>query len=164
MMILAPTIINDHRMLLISPLEVSYLSLPTLRKQVNVDGNLEPDAIEFMRWMRELDARDVKMTSALRMNASFPYILPSVHLPSEPATRILDAGIRDNYGMHLSTRFYSAFKDWIEYNCGEAIFLQIRTDNLESDLEKANRSSCGRREQRSLLSTSGSIGITRSTR
>ena len=141
LMILSPTIINDHRMMLISPQNISYLNLPTLRNPENRDGNLEPDAIEFMRWLANNDAKDVKMTSALRMNASFPYILPSVHLPSDPPTRVLDAGIRDNYGLHLSTRFYSAFKEWIEYNCGEAIFIQIRTDNLESDLEKANRSS-----------------------
>jgi hypothetical protein len=141
MMILSPTIINDHRMMLISAQDVSYLCLPTLRNQGSEDGNLEPDAVEFMRWLQDKGAADVKMTSALRMNASFPYILPSVHLPSDPPTRILDAGIRDNYGMHLSTRFYSAFKDWIEFNCGEAVFLQIRTDNFESDLEEASRSS-----------------------
>jgi len=141
LLILSPTIINDNRMLLISSQPVSYLTRPTLRKQKLYDHSLEPDGLEFMRWMDELGARDVKMTSGLRMNASFPYILPSVNLPSDPPTRIMDAGIRDNYGLHLSTRFYSAFHDWIELNCGEAIFLQIRTDNLESDLEKANRSS-----------------------
>lgn len=141
MLILSPTIINDHRMLLISSQDVSYLARPTLRYQKFYDHSLESDGIEFMRWMGTKGAADVKMVSALRMNATFPYILPSVHLPSEPQARVMDAGIRDNYGLHLATRFYSAFSDWIATNCGEAIFLQIRTDNLESDLEKANRSS-----------------------
>ena len=140
-MILSPTIINDHRMLLMSAQNVSYLTRPTLRKEQTIAGNLEPDGMEFMRWMEDKGAKDVKLVSAIRMNASFPYILPAVYLPSDPGTRIMDAGMRDNYGLHLSTRFYSSFKEWIEYYCGEAIFVQIRTDNLESDLERANQTS-----------------------
>ncbi len=141
LLILSPTIVNDQRMLLISSQNVSYLSRPHLRNNLTLSGNLEPDGIEFMRWMKEKGAEDTKMVSALRMNASFPYILPAVHLPSEPYTKIMDAGIRDNYGLSVSTRFYSAFKNWIDLNCGEAIFIQIRTGNLESDLEDANKSS-----------------------
>lgn len=141
MIVLSPTIVNDHRMLLIGAQNMSYLSRPHLRHDLTIAGNLEPDGIEFMRWMEEKGAENVKMVSALRMNASFPYILPAVHLPSEPHIKILDAGIRDNYGLSVSTRFYSAFKNWIDINCGEAVFIQIRTDNLESDLEKATNSS-----------------------
>lgn len=141
LLILSPTIVNDQRMLLVSAQDVSYMTRPHLRNELRINGNLEPDGIEFMRWMQNNGAENVKMVSALRMNASFPYILPAVNLPSEPVTKIMDAGIRDNYGLMVSTRFYSSFKNWIDINCGEAIFIQIRTDNLESDLVKANKSS-----------------------
>ena len=141
MLVYSPTIVNDQRMLLISSQNVSYLTRPHLRNNLTVAGNLEPDGIEFMRWMKDFGAEDVKMVSAARMNASFPYLLPAVNLPSNPNTKIMDAGIRDNYGLSVSTRFYSAFKNWIDINCGEAVFLQIRTDNLEEDLIKANKSS-----------------------
>ncbi|MEZ5009236.1 MAG: hypothetical protein R2753_13880 [Chitinophagales bacterium] len=141
MLILSPTIVNDQRMLLISAQDISYMARPHLRNELNISGNLEPDGIELMRWMENNGSENVKMVSALRMNASFPYILPAVNLPSEPVTKIMDAGIRDNYGLSVSTRFYSSFKNWIDINCGEAIFLQIRTDNLESELEQANKSS-----------------------
>jgi hypothetical protein len=141
LLIYSPTIVNDQRMLLISSQNVSYLSRPNLRNKLTVKGNLEPDGVEFMRWMADYGAEDVKMISAARMNASFPYLLPAVNLPSEPAVKIMDAGIRDNYGLAVSTRFYSAFKNWIDINCGESIFIQIRTDNLEDDLENANKTS-----------------------
>jgi hypothetical protein len=91
--------------------------------------------------MKDYGAEDIKMISAARMNASFPYLLPAVNLPSAPGVKIMDAGIRDNYGLGVSTRFYSAFKNWIDVNCGESIFIQIRTDDLEDDLVTANQSS-----------------------
>jgi hypothetical protein len=62
----------------------------------------------------------------LRMNATFPYILPNVWLPSNPIIDVMDAGLRDNFGQETSLRFLNVFKDWIKENTGGVILLQIR--------------------------------------
>jgi hypothetical protein len=74
----------------------------------------QPEAIEFQRFFRDQDADNLKLTSALRMNATFPYITPIVSLPSQPPMRVMDAGLRDNYGYRISRfAFLHTFRDWI---------------------------------------------------
>ena len=41
----------------------------------------------------------------------------------------MDAGIRENSGLAVSTRFYSVFKDWIDANTSGVIFITLRVDN-----------------------------------
>src|SRR6185437_8913590 len=60
------------------------------------------------------------------MNATFPYILPVVKLPSQPAMNIMDAGLRDNFGMETADRYLYVIRDWIKKNVGDVIFLEIR--------------------------------------
>ena len=59
---------------------------------------------------------NLRMLTALRMNATYPYILPSVWLPSHPVIDVMDAGLRDNSGQETSLRFLNVFKDWINKN------------------------------------------------
>ncbi len=40
----------------------------------------------------------MRLLTALRINATFPYVLPNVWLPSKPVIDVMDAGLRDNYG------------------------------------------------------------------
>ena len=70
---------------------------------------------------------NLKFTTALRMNATYPYILPNVHLPSIPKIEVLDAGFRDNHGITSATRFIHVFKDWILDNTSGVILVQIDT-------------------------------------
>jgi hypothetical protein len=60
------------------------------------------------------------------MNATFPYVLPNVWLPSKPVIDVMDAGLRDNYGPELAIRFVQVFKEWIEENTSGVIMIQIR--------------------------------------
>ena len=72
------------------------------------------------------------------MNASFPYVLPNVWLPSNPVIDVMDAGLRDNYGMETTLRFIENFKDWLKANTSKIIILQIRDrnqDNWQQPLE-----------------------------
>ena len=81
---------------------------------------------------------NLRMLTALRMNATFPYVLPSVWLPSNPVVDVMDAGLRDNFGEETTLRFIDNFKDWIEKNTGGVIILQIRDrqkDNWQHILE-----------------------------
>jgi len=128
MMIMSPTIINDQRILLISPQHVSYLTRPYIANSKGYLDYLAPDAIEFIPFFKDYGAERVRMVSALRMNGSFPYILPPVYLPSDPELKVMDAGIRENYGIGISSRFYNVFREWIDNYTSGAIFIQFRTD------------------------------------
>jgi hypothetical protein len=129
MMILSPTIINDQRILIMSPQQVSYLTRPYIENSTGYLDYLAPDGIEFLPFFSDYGAENVKFTTALRMNASFPYIFPPVYLPSQPELKVMDAGIRENYGVSISSRFYNVFKNWIDEYTSGAIFLQLRTDS-----------------------------------
>lgn len=128
MMVIAPVIINDGRTFLISSTPVSYL-LQAYSRQNNPFVSI-PDGIEINHFFKDLNPGHLKLTSALRLNATFPYILPAASLPTEPAIEVMDAGIRDNYGIINAVRFLYAFKDWIEQNTSGVILVQIR-DNYK---------------------------------
>ena len=124
MMILAPSVVNDGRRMLISSQPLSYLCYenPDDKKQLN----LSFENIEFARMFANHDAGNLLMSSALRMNSTFPYILPYPSLPTEPSIEVMDAGLRDNFGMKVSAKYISVFKKWIEKNTSGLIILQIR--------------------------------------
>jgi hypothetical protein len=101
---------------------------------------VEIDAVDF-RWLfQRQNADNLRFLSALRMNATYPYVLPSVFLPSSPAIEALDAGFRDNYGILSATRFIQVFRDWILENTSGVILLQITSsDRIESITPSDNK-------------------------
>jgi hypothetical protein len=138
MMIFTPSVINDGRRLLISPQPVSYLTY-TPAKTGTVLRSL-PEDIEFSRFFKEQGADNLRFSSAIRMNATFPYILPSVSLPSNPILEVMDAGFRDNYGLRTSIRYLYHFRNWIANNTDRVIFLQIRENHKAYDLKTQGKS------------------------
>lgn len=120
MLLITPTIINDGRRLVISPQGVRHLCMPP------GDAAFDADGIDFVHFFKSQKPADLKMTSALRMNAGFPFILPSIALPSQPKTFVMDAGIRDNFGVSVAARFLSNYKDWIMENTAGVLHIQIR--------------------------------------
>ncbi|MFX9696161.1 hypothetical protein ABTP07_19910, partial [Acinetobacter baumannii] len=46
--------------------------------------SFDPDAIDFCSFFRQQKSDQISSLSALRMNATFPYVLPNVWLPSNP--------------------------------------------------------------------------------
>jgi len=123
-MIVNATIVNDGRRLLISSQPVSYLSQPAY----SLTDTFKPpiDAIDFASFFANQNPYNLRLTTALRMNATFPYILPVVKLPSHPQMNIMDAGLRDNFGTEVAARYFLVHKEWIERYAGNVIFLQIR--------------------------------------
>ena len=49
-----------------------------------------------------------------------------VSLPSVPNLEIVDAGIKDNYGIQTSTQFLDEFSNWIKNNTDGVVFIEIR--------------------------------------
>ncbi len=124
MMVFSPSIVNDGRKLLISPQGISYLTMNPKSEKTTYDKLF--DAVEYSRFFKEQGAKNTLFTSVLRMSATFPYITPIVSLPSEPRIEIMDAGLRDNYGLETSLRFIRAFNDWIAENTSGIVVIQIR--------------------------------------
>ncbi len=124
MLVVSPTILNSGGALQISSQPVSYL----LNAPSSVFPELKqlPNGIEFTRFFKNQNAANLRMSSALRMNAAFPYITPATTLPCEPSLDVLDAGLHDNYGTQNATQFILTFKDWIKENTSGVILLQIR--------------------------------------
>ncbi len=121
LMFLTPTTINDGRQLLISPIHTSYMCDKPVLKET-------PSMIEFLRAYQSSGADQLRFTSALRLNASYPFITPVATLPGKPPLNVTDAGLRDNFGYLASLRFLYVFRDWINQNTGGVVFISIGID------------------------------------
>lgn len=124
MLIVNGTIINDGRRLMMCAQPVSYLT----QSEQNMRNEDYPpiDAVDFAEFFKDQNPLNLRMTTALRMNATFPYILPVVRLPSEPTMNIMDAGLRDNFGTETAGRYLYVLREWLKKNAGKVIMLQIR--------------------------------------
>lgn len=119
-MILSPTIANDGRKLYITTRPFSFMNVDEDRDEPNIRG------VDFLRLFEEQDAEDLSFMTALRMSASFPYITPTISLPSKPRMEIMDAGIADNFGVSDALRFAYVFRDWIKENTSGVVLVMIR--------------------------------------
>ena len=132
MMFLSATNVVDLRKLIISPQPVSYMMRGYTADDPVNNNMYEIDAIDYGSFFSKNDPYNLRMTSALRMNATYPLILPNVSLPSDPKIDVFDAGIRDNFGMENTLRFLTVFQDWINNNTSGVVIIQIR-DNLKNN-------------------------------
>ncbi len=124
LLFVTPSIVNDGRRLIISPHSVSYMMAPPVA--LEKPQAVEIDAVDFMRLLEKQDAANLRFTTALRMNATYPYVLPDVFLPTEPMVEVLDAGFRDNFGIKTAVRFLHAHKDWIQTHASGVTLVVIR--------------------------------------
>ena len=86
--------------------------------------------------MRGHAADSTSVLSLVRSNATFPYIFPQAELPTEPRIKLMDAGVRDNFGWDITSLFLLSMRDWIEENTSGIILLQVR-DKRKDIHEKA---------------------------
>lgn len=123
MLYVSPSIVNDARRLILSPQPVSFMMIAPVG--VENRNAVEVDAIDFGQVFQDQSAYNLRFLTALRMNATYPYILPNVHLPSQPEIAVMDSGFLDNYGILSATRFMHVFKDWIRENTSGVVLVQI---------------------------------------
>ncbi|CAN5757221.1 hypothetical protein BH11BAC4_BH11BAC4_01470 [soil metagenome] len=126
---------SDGRKMMICTQPLSFMMKPSF---LLADSNASPDAVDFAALFKQQQPMNLRMLTALRMNATFPYVLPNVWLPSEPVIDVMDAGLRDNYGQETSLRFIELFKDWIQQNTSGLVILQLRdrlNDNWQQPYE-----------------------------
>ncbi len=138
MLYLTPSVVNDGRRLVISTQPVSFMmAAPTALRH---PGAFEIDAVDFGRLLRGHDADSLRFTTGLRMNATYPYVLPLVHLPTDPQVAVMDAGFRDNYGILSATRFIQVFQEWIRENTSGVVIIQVSSsERIEEISSSADR-------------------------
>jgi hypothetical protein len=137
-MILSPMIIEDGRRLLISNLELQSITAST-GIEIPAEGQTASErlyslsAVEFYRLFPA--ATGFKLNTGVRMNASFPYVSPSVSLPTDPPRRVFDAGVYDNYGVQVASAWIHKNFDWVLANTSGVVLVQIR-DSISVDARR----------------------------
>lgn len=113
--IFSPMVVETGQPLLISNLDLSQIRRWTGDAALEL-FDLFPEARETFH-----------LRTAVRLNATFPYISPAVSLPTEPSRRIVDAGFYDNYGINVATAFLADphIRDWVEENVRRIVVVQI---------------------------------------
>ncbi len=132
------TITRDGRKMMIASQPLSFMMKPMV--YIN-DSTASPDAVDFSALFAKQEPDNIRLLTVLRMNATFPYVLPNVWLPSVPVIDVMDAGLRDNFGQETTLRFIENFKDWIAQNTGGVIILQLRDrmkDNWQQPFESSD--------------------------
>ncbi|MEO7532069.1 MAG: hypothetical protein ABIS69_11675, partial [Sediminibacterium sp.] len=86
------SVINrDGRKMIITTHPARFLMRP--QTDTNNITAVDPDAIDFNSFFAKQGSMNISVLSALRMNATFPYVLPSVWLPTNPIIDVMDAGL-----------------------------------------------------------------------
>ena len=115
---------RDSRKMIISTQPVRFMMQG--RQDTSHMPSIDPDVVDFISFFAKQDPYNIRILTALRMNATFPIVLPNVWLPSEPVIDVMDAGLRDNFGQETTLRFLESFDDWINKNTSGVLIVQIR--------------------------------------
>lgn len=123
-MILNAVITADGRSVIMGTRPMRFMMCPVF------DSTLGPqtdaDAVCFQAFFQNRNPGKLRFLTALRMSATFPYVLPNVWLPTQPVIDVMDAGFRDNSGIESAVKFISYFRQWIQENCSKVVLVEIR--------------------------------------
>lgn len=149
-LIFSPMIVEDGRRLLISNLDLSHDDsgrpspiLLTRGRQIAHDEAADADGssdelyslsgLEYSRlFPRDRDG-GLLLSTAVRMNASFPFLSPAVNLPTVPPRRVVDAAYYDNYGIQVATAWIHQNRDWLTRHTSGVLLVQIRDASSVKD-------------------------------
>lgn len=134
-----PVITNDMRFLHIGSVPMRYMMKPYFKKSERFE--IEVDQIDYLSFFEGRHPEKLQLISALRMNATYPWILPNVNMPTKPVISLMDAGARDNFGISAISRFVMVFKDWIEENASGVTIIEIRAEEKENHIDKDEKQS-----------------------
>ncbi len=121
-LLLSPTIINDGRRLMVSSFPLNFMYKPTIEKSGAVPFI---DFVDFQTFFKNQGADSLRFTTALRMNSTFPFVLPNIFLPTHPQVQVMDAGLRDNYGLLSTSQYIHAMQDWIDTALVNVVIVRI---------------------------------------
>jgi hypothetical protein len=128
-LVFSPMLVEDGRQLLISNLPLQFLT--------RASGNMLSDsasdtkgvysftATEFFKLFPEQSLR-FELATAVRINASFPYVSPALYLPTDPYRRVVDAGYYDNYGIAVAAAWTYHHREWLKEHTSGVVLIQVR--------------------------------------
>lgn len=117
-LIFTPSIVNDGRRLFVSTLPLSFIC--------DSDHESYAENVDYQCLFSKNDPMNLQFSTLLRMNSSFPYIMPTVSMPTDPKIDVFDSGLRDNYGIKTTLRYIYRIRHWLEENTSGIVILQIR--------------------------------------
>lgn len=135
LLVFAPTITNDGRRLIIASSPSSFLCNNFRTPYLHY--STQPESIEYTRFFESQNAKNTQLSSVIRMSATFPYVLPNVSLPTQPIIEVMDAGVRDNYGLINNLNYLFHLKQWISENTSGIVLLQIRDTPKEINISQS---------------------------
>jgi hypothetical protein len=124
-------ITRDGKMMLLNTQPLRFMMQPPSDSTNEMEA---VDAVDYTTFFAKQDPYNLRLLSILRMNATFPVVLPNVWMPSKPVIDVMDGGLRDNYGVENSLRFLSHMQKWIEENTSGVLIIQIR-DRMDGGWE-----------------------------
>ncbi len=131
MMMFHTVITRDGRKMIISSQNVRFMMQPPVD---SLDQGTLADAVDYSSFFSRQDPYNLRMLTILRMNASFPIVLPNVWMPAVPVIDVMDGGLRDNYGIENTMRFLTHMQKWVQENTSGVVILQIR-DRMDGGWE-----------------------------
>lgn len=123
-------ITRDGKKLLISTQPLRFM----MRPASDSTRLVAPDAVDYTTFFAKQDPHNLRLLTTLRMNATFPVVLPNVWLPTAPVIDVMDGGLRDNYGVETALRFISTMQEWIKENTRGVLIIQLR-DRMDGGWE-----------------------------
>jgi hypothetical protein len=142
-LVYSPMLVEDSRRLIVSNLDLDHLTMSysqqlagssfaeggvieddSVPERANLRTQRSLSAVEFFRLFPK--ATGFQVSTAARMNASFPLVSPAVNLPTYPPRRVVDTGYYDNYGAHVAALWLLHHRQAIrEYTSG-VLVVEIR--------------------------------------
>ena len=120
-LIFSPMLVEDARRLFISNLDLEKLC----STEGPTPGVASVSAAEFFRIFPE-QHETFRISTAARLNATFPFFSPAVFLPTNPPRRVVDAGYYDNYGIDVAAEWVYHHADEIREHCSGVLILEVR--------------------------------------
>jgi hypothetical protein len=136
-LVFSPMIVEDGRRLLISNLDLSWLTTNCWQAlRPGGTGGASRSAVQFFDLFPDSALR---LGTAVRMSAAYPYVSPAAVLPTDPRRRVVDAGYYDNYGVNLAARWLYHQRPWLAQHRRRVLLVHIRDGLLEKDLHDLSR-------------------------
>jgi hypothetical protein len=123
-MLFNTAITRDGRKMYIATHPIRFM-MQARTTQNNLTG-YDIDGLDYQSFFEKQDAQNLSFLTTLRMNATFPFVLPNIEMPANPEFDVMDGGFRDNFGHETCLRFVSYFKDWLQQNTSKVIIVELR--------------------------------------
>jgi hypothetical protein len=142
-LVFSPMLVEDGRRLLVSNEPLAYLTetrWPSLDHVLpphaaeEIQESYSTPAVEFRKLFPSAD--QFRISTAVRMSASFSYISPAPLLPTVPRRRVVDAGYFDDYGIDLATSWLFHHAVALKEQYGKVVLIQVR-DGLDEDARES---------------------------